>query len=119
MKFYQEITEWDTFTPNHIYLLDDSKSKMFAYVKAGTKSVFTFKVPIPISTRGRKFKEVKNTFKYNLTDDAPDTEKWTVTGSKGDKYTVRRIDGVLQCTCTGYKYHGKCKHAKQIEDKLK
>ena len=119
MKFYQETTEWDNRTPNHVYLLDDSKSKMFAYVRAGTKSVFSFKTPIPISTRGRKFVEVKNTFGYSIQDDSPQTEKWTVTGSKGDKYTVRRVDGVLQCSCTGYKYHGKCKHAKQIEDKLK
>jgi len=119
MKFYQETTEWSTATPNHIYLLDDSKSKMIAYVKAGTRSVFKFNTPLPISTRGRKFKEVANTFGFKIEDDTPQTEKWTVTGSKGDQYTVSRIDGVLQCSCTGYKYHGKCKHAKQIEDKLK
>jgi len=119
MKFYQETTAWEGNTPNHIYLLDDSKSKMFAYVRAGTKSVFTFKTPLPISTRGRTFKEVKNTFRYKIEDDAPNTEKWTVTGSKGDKYIVSKMDGVLQCSCTGYKYHGKCKHAKQIEDQLR
>lgn len=119
MKFYQETTVWSNSTPNHIYVLDDSKSKMFAYVRAGTKSVFKFKTPLPISTKGRKFVEVKNTFNFKLEDDAPQAEKWTVTGSKGDKYTVRKIDGVFQCSCTGYKYHGKCKHAKQIEDQVK
>ncbi len=119
MKFYQETTEWDNNTPNHIYVLDDSKSKMFAYVRAGTKSVFKFKTPLPISTRGRTFKEVKNTFGFSLEDEAPQAEKWTVTGSKGDKYTVRKIDGIFQCSCTGYKYYGKCKHAKQIEDQVK
>jgi len=119
MKFYQETTVWSNSTPNHIYVLDDSKSKMFAYVRAGTKSVFKFKTPLPISTKGRKFVEVKNTFNFKLEDDVPQAEKWTVTGSKGDKYTVRKIDGVFQCSCTGYKYHGKCKHAKQIEDQVK
>jgi hypothetical protein len=36
MKWFAETTEWpDAKSDNHIYLLDDSKSKMFAYVKHG------------------------------------------------------------------------------------
>ena len=118
MKVFEEITQWETNTPNHIYFLDDSKSKMYAFIKAGEKSVFTFKNPIRISTRGRTFVPVKNTFNYKIKEDTVE-QKWTVTGSKGDKYVVRMADNMLQCSCTGYKYHGKCKHADQIQKEIK
>jgi hypothetical protein len=45
--------------------------------------------------------------------------EYIVMGSKGDKYIVRMVYNVLQCSCTGYKYHGKCKHADQIQKELK
>jgi len=120
MKFFQETTVWSTEgMPNHIYLLDDSKSKMYAYVKAGTKSVFTFKKPISFSTRGRKFKPIPNTFKYKIEEEKTDAKNWTVKGSKGDSYTVT-LDGTeYKCSCTGFKYHGKCKHIKEIQEKSK
>lgn len=119
MKFYQETTEYKDGIANGIYLLNDSKTKMYAYIRPGSKSVFKFKNPIQIDTRGRKFALVKNTFGYQIKDEEPADQKWTVTGSKGDKYIVRLVDNVLQCSCTGYKYHGKCKHAKQIQEQLK
>jgi hypothetical protein len=46
-----------------------------------------------------------------------------VTGSKGDKYTVKwsmstepRIYGthVYSCTCKGFQFRGRCKHIKQV-----
>ena len=118
MQFFQETTKWKDAVPNGIYLLDDSKSKMYAFIKAGEKSAFTFKNPIRISTRGRTFVPVKNTFNYKIKEDTVE-QKWTVTGSKGDKYIVRMADNMLQCSCTGYKYHGKCKHADQIQKEIK
>ena len=69
MQFFQETTKWKDAVPNGIYLLDDSKSKMYAFIKAGEKSVFTFKNPIRISTRGRTFVPVKNTFNYKIKED--------------------------------------------------
>jgi hypothetical protein len=119
MKFYKETTDWQNKISNHIYLLDDSKSKLYAYIKVGTTSVFTFHTPIPFSSRGRSFKEVKNTFDYQVPSKQDKVEKFTVTGSKGDKYIVSRDGNMLQCSCTGFKYRGKCKHIDQVKHKLK
>lgn len=113
MKFYQETTNWRDDIPNGIYLLNDSKSKMYAFIRAGSKSVFKFKNPIQIDTRGRTFKEVKNTFGYKL-EAENDNPKWQVRGSKGDVYTVERTENGLSCSCTGFKFRGKCKHLTQI-----
>ena len=55
MKLFQETTQWPDTTPNHAYYLDDNKSKMYAYIRAGSKAVFRFKTPIRIYFRGRKF----------------------------------------------------------------
>lgn len=119
MKFYQETTVWKSNTPNHTYLLDDHKSKIYAYVKNGVGLVISFKTPIPFSSRGRTFREVKNTFNYKISSPQAKVEKFTITGSKGDQYIVSRTDNVLQCSCTGFKYRGKCKHIEQVRYKLK
>lgn len=115
MKFYQETTVWDSPTDNHVYLLNDSKSKMIGYVRAGTNSVFTFKKPIGISMRGRKFREVANTFGYTVKKTEPTNPQWQVQGSKGDTYIVERTENGLTCTCSGFKFRGACKHVKLLE----
>lgn len=114
MKFFQETTDYKDSIPNGVYLLDDSKTKMYAYIKAGSKSVFKFKNPIRIDTRGRQFKEVKNTFGYKIEEDNANP-KWTVTGSKGDKYTVEQTENGLTCSCSGFRFRGNCKHLTQIK----
>lgn len=114
MKFYAETTDYKDAIPNGVYLLDDSKTKMYAFIKAGSKSVFKFKSPIRIDTRGRQFKEVKNTFDYKIEDDNANP-KWTVTGSKGDKYTVEQTENGLTCSCSGFRFRGNCKHLSQIK----
>jgi hypothetical protein len=117
MKFFLETTKWpDSNTEiNGTYLLDDSKTKMFAFIKAGSQSVFTFKNPIRIDTRGRTFKPVKNTFGYKIGNDEPVAKSWTVVGSRGDTYTVQEVEGVLQCSCSGFKFRGTCKHIKEAK----
>ena len=118
MKFFQETTKWsEGKVPNHIYLLDDSKSKMIAYVKAGTRAVFKFKKPLPFSTRGRTFVAVKNTFGFKIQEPVTENPRWTVVGSKGDKYIVEKTETSYTCTCSGFKFRGACKHIKEIEGK--
>ena len=56
MKWFAETTAWKGVAPNHVYLLDDAKSKMFAYVPQGAKNPVVFRAPIRIDIRGRKFK---------------------------------------------------------------
>jgi len=115
MKFYQETTEWKDTIPNGVYLLNDSKTKMFAYVKPGSKAAFKFKNPINIDTRGRKFKEVENTFGYRVDTESPMYPQWTVTGSKGDKYTVEKTENGYTCSCSGFKFRAKCKHIDSVD----
>lgn len=115
MKFFQETTVWDNpAIANHVYLLNDSKSKMIGYVRAGTNSVFTFKKPIGIDMRGRKFKEVPNTFGFVVKETAPVNPQWRVQGSKGDTYIVEQTENGLTCTCSGFKFRGACKHLEMI-----
>lgn len=118
MKVLQEVTEWDTQTaPNHVYFTDDSKSRMYAYVRQGTDQVFRFSKPIGISTKGRKFKEIANRWRFTV-DDRPDGRTWTVTGSRGDSYTVSEESGNWSCTCPASKWQkGECKHIQSLKAK--
>lgn len=117
MKFFEETTVWATPIPNHTYLLSDDKSKLFAYVQAGTNKVYTFKKPIGFNTRGRKFVAVKNAWGYNITE-PNNNPRWEVKGSKGDVYVVEQTDNGLSCSCSGFRFRGSCKHVKEIEAKL-
>lgn len=120
MQFYQETTKWNSSeVPNHIYLLNDSKSKMIGYVRAGTNNLTIFSTPMGFETRGRTFAKVANTFGALPTQEKPAHPTWTVAGSKGDSYTVSKIDGRFVCSCTGFKFHGRCKHATKIQGEQK
>lgn len=41
---------------------------------------------------------------------------WTVTGSRGDKYTVSQIGTKWACTCSGFQFRKQCKHVKEKQD---
>jgi hypothetical protein len=110
MKFLQETTAWPDATPNHTYLMDDSKTYMYGYVPAGTDVLKMFKGRIQISVSRRKFREVANTFGYQEPKPVVTADRWEVKGSRGDTYIVERIDGALTCTCSGFRFRSKCKH---------
>ena len=115
MKWFAETTEWKDTAPNHVYLMDDAKSKMFAYVPTGATQPVMFKAPIRIDIRGRKFK--LNSVQFEIDIRLPETEGrvWEVKGSKGDIYKVTEVRGEYSCTCSGFKFRGDCKHIKQIQ----
>ena len=115
MKWFAETTDYKDSVPNGIYLLDDSKSKMYAFKPRGTGEIKTFKNPIKIDTRGRKFVVNPVQFKTKLKEEEPLGRFWIVKGSKGDEYKVTELNGNLSCTCSGFKFRGKCKHADSIE----
>ena len=114
MKFYRETTAWADSTPNHTYLLSDGKEKMYGYIKASSQETMVFKKFIRFDARGRTFVEVKELGEIDL-DDVQAPERWQVVGSRGDVYVVQKIDGVLQCTCSGFQFRGQCRHIKEIE----
>lgn len=121
MKWFEETTVWTGATqPNHVYLMDDSKSKMFAYLKFGQGNPETFKKPIRIDTRGRKFKEMPKLAdlfkKLSVREPEPQGRFWSVVGSKGDKYTVNEVPDGYTCSCSGWKFRGDCKHVKHVKE---
>ena len=44
---------------------------------------------------------------------------WSVQGSKKDSfYSVVLTKNGFSCTCTGFQFHGKCKHATEVVEKF-
>lgn len=111
MKFFREITAWSV--PNHVYLLNNTKDKMYGYIRRGTDIAETFKKPYRFDARHRSFVEVKELGELDL--DLVKTETWKFTGSKNNTYIVQKMDGVLKCSCPGYTFRGDCKHVKEVE----
>lgn len=112
MRWFEETTEWAESTPNHTYLMDESRSKMFAYVQAGSRTPQVFVKPITISVRGRKFRAVPDRWKIQIQNETekPQGRSWQVQGSRGDVYTVREHDGQWDCTCSGFRFRSRCRH---------
>jgi hypothetical protein len=123
MKAFQEITQWDSevAVPNHVYFLSDSKDKMYGYVQAGTGVVQTMSSPYRFHVRGRKFKEVKNTWNFVVEDTAEPVQgkEYRVPGSQGNVYTVTEEHSAWSCTCPASRWQkGQCKHIKLTQAQL-
>lgn len=121
MKAFLEITEWDSdfAVPNHVYFLNDSRDKMYGYVQAGTGVVQTMRAPYRFHTRGRKFKEVANTWRFGAEEEVPEIRgtEYKVLGSRGNIYTVTDEGGAWSCTCPASKWQkGDCKHIKELKN---
>jgi len=115
LKFYRETTlDWAQPTPNHVYLLSTDKSKMYGYIKAGTEEVTVVKKAYNFDARRRTFVEVKELGEIDLKDLSVE-QQWEVTGSKGNRYIVQKVEGVLQCSCAGYTFRGDCRHVKEVK----
>jgi len=57
MVFLQETTDWEF--PNHIYVLDDKKENMLAFINCETNEHKVFKKPIRFDSRYRTFSKIK------------------------------------------------------------
>lgn len=118
MKWYQEVTQWgDGVDRNHCYLMNDSRSKMYAFEPTNGE-LKVFRSAIKIDIRGRKFVPIADRWNVKITTEAPTGDTWTVTGSRGDQYQVNRQAAAWRCTCTGFRYHGRCRHIDQIQNSL-
>jgi len=113
MKWYSETTAYTDSMPNGTYLLNDSKTKLYAYVSPGSGTPKQFKNPIKIDTRGRKFVESSTQYKI-VTQEESEGRVWEVAGSKGNVYKVTEANGYLSCTCSGFRFRGDCKHVKGL-----
>jgi len=113
MKWYSETTAYTDSMPNGTYLLNDSKTKLYAYVRPGSGTPKQFKNPIKIDIRGRKFVESSTQYKI-VTQEESEGRVWEVAGSKGNVYRVTEANGYLSCTCSGFRFRGDCKHVKGL-----
>ena len=114
MKWFAETTDYRDAIKNGVYLLDDSKSKMYAFRSPVTNSIKVFRNPIRMDTRGRKFMVNPVQFPTQVAEPEPEGRVWTVTGSKGDSYQVNEVRGNWSCTCSGFRFRGECKHVKEL-----
>ena len=46
------------------------------------------------------------------------SDTYTITGSRGDKYTVTNRNGQFSCNCPAGKFRGTCKHSTQVKKEL-
>jgi hypothetical protein len=115
MQAFIEMTKWDDGKEYpHVYWMDDSKNRAYAYARWGNPNdTQVFKKPIQIDTRGRKFEPVQNI--YGWQDPNAQVDRvWVVKGSKGDEYTVTEDSGNFNCSCSGFRFRGTCKHVESI-----
>jgi hypothetical protein len=121
MKWYQETTTYDgAKAANHVYLLDDSKTKMYAYRAFGTGPVHRFESPKGISARGRTFVAMGAVYDlmHRVQAPTPPAQKWIVVGSGGNRYTVTEQAGQLACSCSGFRFRAQCRHVDHMRQTL-
>jgi hypothetical protein len=115
MKWFAETTDWKDTIKNGVYLLDDSKSKMYAFRSPVTNSIKVFRNPIRMDTRGRKFTVNPVQFPTRVAEPEPQGRVIEVQGSRGDVYKLTELNGDWSCTCSGFKFRGDCKHIKGVQ----
>ena len=122
LKIVEEVTEWDVpyRQPNHVYLM--SGDRALAYSRWGKDKPQYFSQPQRLDRRGRKFIEVKsNRWKFDLkirvedeNTEKPSGQTWTVSGSKGNSYTVSLSGGRWSCSCPGHGFRNRCRHVDEL-----
>jgi hypothetical protein len=55
MRYFQETTKWSVTAPNHIYLLSTDKTRLFAYIKAGSNEPVVLSKPMTFFAKDRTF----------------------------------------------------------------
>ena len=116
MKWFAETTEYaDAKSANGVYLLDDSKTKMYAFrAHGGRGHTQVFRNPIRIDLRGRKFIISPLQWPTTAAEPQPTGRSWQVKGSTGT-YTVTEDRGEWNCTCSGWKFLGQCRHVAELQ----
>lgn len=116
MKFLQETTVWDAGfkVPNHVYYMNDSKTKAVGYIREGSAELTMFSVPMSIITKGRTFKELpkkgEDDSVYFSAANTSSKQTMEVEGSNGKKYTLTKSGLKWTCNCPGYTFRNTCKH---------
>ena len=122
MKYFEEVTDWGSSTAmNHIYYLNDDKSKMVGYIKHGTTDLFKFKNPISFYAKGRKFVELKkkgepDSVYFTKQEEFTPKDVIIVKSTSGKEYQITKIGSRYSCSCPGFQFRNKCKHIEEINE---
>ena len=111
MKLMMETTVFaGAKMPNHSYMLNDAIIAV-GMRKFSAGEVVRFRTPLRLDVRGRTFRLVDDLG----SDDPVSSNIVEVAGSGNNVYSVD-LDR-KQCSCTGFKYRGDCKHIAIAESK--
>lgn len=114
MKWYRETTQWSNGMQNGVYLMNESRSKAFAYRSPVTQDIRVFSKPMGIDIRGRQFVINQEQWSVNIEEPRATGTVTEVLGSRGDVYRVTENLGQWSCTCSGFRFRGSCKHITQV-----
>jgi len=88
----------------HLYYVNEKDKLVWFQVADYSRGLDMYAKPKSFDMRRRKFHTI------GTVPELHDENIVEVTGSKGAIYLVNKNNN--SCTCTGYKFHGKCKHLK-------
>lgn len=114
MQWFRETTQWCNDTHNGVYLLNDSKSKIYAHSPHSVGQIKYFTTPLPMHTRGRKFEPHSEQWPITVPDEPTPGQVWSVPGSGNNTYQVSLDSNRWACTCAGFRFRSQCRHVEQI-----
>ncbi len=72
-------------------------------------------IPVPDGTTRADLPKYMTWDRSTPASDAPQMERWTVEGSKGNSYRVEAFNGLWRCSCKGYEFRRKCRHIEEVK----
>ena len=72
-------------------------------------------IPVPDGTTRADLPKYMTWDRPTVAPDAPQMERWTVEGSKGNSYRVEAFNGLWRCSCKGYEFRRKCRHIEEVK----
>lgn len=122
MRYYQEVTEWNTdyTVPSHTYYLKDDRTRAVGYIPHGKKKLVKFSKPMSFDVRGRKFVEVMkdraeaDSVYFGKPEVKQPAQGKQVQGSNGKIYYLTKSGLRWTCTCPGFNFRSTCKHVTSV-----
>ena len=72
-------------------------------------------IPVPDGTTRADLPNYMTWERPGSAADAPQMDRWTVKGSKGNSYRVEAYNGSWRCSCKGYEFRRKCRHIEEVK----
>lgn len=85
----------------------------------------TFRIPADVPYMDVRVIDLKNVIELTINGKAAEVTEYegvkivTITGSKGNEYTVTIDQDSAKCTCIGFSYRRQCRHLGEAAEKVK